>query len=153
MTQTYSTRALLKETYDLLSVPGSGSSAEADRKIALCEKIRLWLIAERGAVMGGSGGGAVNFGGAAGGAAGGDTFTASIGSNGFGGAAGGGGGCGDMPDSVKPDYCLVLHPDNTVTRMKLPSDMPETGILLDINGKSRTVTKAELQRMIEDGTV
>ncbi|MFL9902673.1 hypothetical protein PQR71_31810 [Paraburkholderia fungorum] len=54
---------LLREAFEVLAPYGGGSSAEADRKTALREKIARYLGAQGKPVAGGGGGGPVMFGG------------------------------------------------------------------------------------------
>jgi hypothetical protein len=148
MSQREPAERLLREAYDALTPYSTGSSDEADRKAELRERIRLHLNSGNAA---GGGGGPATFGYASA-VAHGDTY----------GVGGGGGGA--------PDGCIgvtigtngkggngsaggVWPNGGGGMGWTLPSDMPETGILLDVNGKSRTVTKAELQRMIDDGEI
>jgi hypothetical protein len=63
MTNKLNADDLLREAFEVLAPHGSGSSAEADRKTALREKIGRYLGSQGKQVAGGGGGGPATFGG------------------------------------------------------------------------------------------
>jgi hypothetical protein len=135
-------RACLREIYRTFQYGPGASSSQAPFIMKMIEEALGW----EKPMMGGGGGPAtfgdsstdVSHGGSGGWT---QTFTAAIEDKVAIGGMGGGGG--------RPAPMLAVN----LGTAPLPSDMPETGIHLDINGKSRTVTKAELRRMIDDGTL